>query len=68
MYDLNTCPTKLVTEASVAWLRLYRFFRRGFLPFSGGLLEQPARFLDAMEVIDGASAESEVRDHGGGQD
>lgn len=62
----RTCPRKLVSDASWDWLRLHRFFKQGVLPYAGGLLDQPYRFLEAMEVIDGAEAESAIRDHGRG--
>ena len=60
----RTCPRKLVTTTSWDWMRLHHFYKRGVLPFSGGLLEQPNRFLEAMEVLDHAEAESALRDHG----
>jgi hypothetical protein len=32
-------------------LRLYQHYKLGYLPFSGGVLQQPNKFLEAMEVI-----------------
>jgi len=36
---------------TLAYLRFYNFFQEGFLPAAGGLLDQPAKFLAAMEVL-----------------
>ncbi len=46
------CPVRLVTRQSVEYLRAYRMFDRGYLPNQGGWLEQPAKFIEAMEVIE----------------
>lgn len=34
----------------------YSNYKRGQLPLEGGLLDQPARMMDAFKVIDGANA------------
>lgn len=33
---------------------MYQHYRNGVMPFSGGLYEQPAVFLEAMQLIDRA--------------
>ncbi len=43
----------MVMSDTAEWLRMYRFWDRGVLAVSGGLLEQPAGYLRAMEIIDG---------------
>jgi hypothetical protein len=43
----------MVTPTSWEFIRLYRHYKAGILPLSGGLLDQPSRFIDAMDVIDG---------------
>lgn len=45
------CPGKLVVPQAVEWLRLYDHYENGVLPFSGGLLEQPNNYLEAMDII-----------------
>ena len=35
------------------WITLYQYHRKGFLPLDGGLLKQPYRYLQAMQVIEG---------------
>ena len=49
----RTCPKPAVTRASLTWLRLYRHYTQGHLLTEGGLMRQPARYLEAMEHIAG---------------
>jgi len=48
---LKRCPVKLITRQSTNYIRYYNFFEKGFLPNGGGLLDQPAKFLDAMNYM-----------------
>lgn len=47
----QTCPRFLVTEESAQMLRLYGHYDAGHLPFPGGILDQPAAFVEAVEII-----------------
>ena len=46
----------MVTNAEWALLRLSAHYRNNYLPLAGGLLDQPAAFIEAMEIIEGARA------------
>jgi len=48
---LKTCAQQALTLETLFWLKLYRQYQNGFLPFSGGYLEQPAPFIQAIEEI-----------------
>lgn len=50
--EYRGCPLKHVTRASAAFLRAFNFFRLGYLPNAGGWLDQPAKLLDAFDVIE----------------
>ena len=39
-------------------MRLHRHYLNGVLPFSGGLLDQPNTYIQAMEVIDARVSEN----------
>lgn len=54
--DLLVCPKGQVNHESAEWLRYYMHYTNGFLPVNGGLLEQTAKFIAAMEIIEGAKA------------
>ena len=47
----NRCPVKFVTNDAVQILAMYDHYKNGFLPISGGLLEQSNVFLQAMSFI-----------------
>ncbi len=46
------CLRKLVTSESRELLHLHMHYRRGLLLEAGGIRNQPAYYLDAMNVID----------------
>ena len=48
IYD---CPVKLVSKETAMLCRLYPHYTRGVLPVAGGLLEQSATYLAAMDVL-----------------
>lgn len=54
----SRCLRQLVTPTSWEFLRLYKHYKQGVMPYAGGLLDQPSRFVDAMEVIDGQISQS----------
>jgi len=55
------CLRWLVTHRSIMLLRLYNQYRVNILPLSGGWLEQPNVFVQAIEAIDAHKAKSERR-------
>lgn len=50
------CLRRMLSPASVWFLELYRHYKNGILPISGGLLDQPAVYYRAMSIIDGELA------------
>ena len=51
-WEFERCPLKIVTNQSLDYIRAYIFFQNGYLPNSGGWLDQSVKFIDAMEVIE----------------
>lgn len=49
----RVCLLPMVTDWSREMLRLYGHFKNSVFPFSGGVYEQPRRYMQAMEIIDG---------------
>lgn len=47
-----TCPLPAITPLSRELKRLHHHYEQGLLPFAGGVLDQPAGFMRAMEIID----------------
>lgn len=50
----NICLLPMVTPESWELVRLHGHYAKGRVPFSGGVLEQPAAFVRAVEVIEDA--------------
>jgi len=50
----RSCPRRLVNPESVHLLSLFRHYRAGHLYQSGGISDQPAIYLAAMQTIEGA--------------
>jgi hypothetical protein len=46
------CPRKLITQESRDWLQIFQTYKAGFLLVSGGILDQPAVYINAMTLID----------------
>ena len=51
-WEFSRCPKRLVEIRSVEYLNAYFFFEKGYLPNAGGWLEQPAKFVHAMVLIE----------------
>lgn len=51
-WEFARCPRKLVARKSVDYLSAYFFFTKGYLPNPGGWLDQPAKLIDALILIE----------------
>lgn len=49
---LKRCPLRVLDERSIAMIEMYMAYKKGFLPNSGGWLDQPVRFSRSMSVIE----------------
>jgi hypothetical protein len=52
----ESCPQARIPAAAIAAVRFEEFSRRGLLPVAGGLLDQTAAGLDALEHVAAESA------------
>lgn len=51
------CPGGFRGESYVELIRLNRLWENGVLPYEGGILDQPAKYIEAMKLIDGLRLE-----------
>lgn len=51
-FTFQRCPRKLVTRKSISYIKAYNWLQKGFLPSPGGWMEQSAKFINAMEIIE----------------
>lgn len=49
---MSRCPIKYVTPESWAMVEAYRYFKMFGMPNPDGWLNQPSKFLEAMDIID----------------
>lgn len=48
---LTSCPLPMISDASNFYLRMHMHYTNGILITQGGLLDQPNKYLEAMEII-----------------
>ena len=51
-YEINKCPMKYAGEKEFGLIAAYGHYKNRFLPNPGGWLEQPAIFVEAVEIIE----------------
>lgn len=47
----NVCLLPMIKEASFDAIRLYEHYKSGYLPYDGGILDQPGIYIDAIDII-----------------
>lgn len=65
---ITGCPWATIPTDLLEWFRWYGYWQKGWLPVDGGVLAQPAKFLDVMDYLDSLFAKQEARkdaDRGG---
>lgn len=50
--ESRTCLLPMITDESRQMLQLFTHYKNGVLPFSGGILDQPAAFGEAMALVE----------------
>lgn len=55
--ESRTCLLPMITAQSQFLLRLFGHYKQRLLPRSGGLLEQPNYYVEAMEILSAREAE-----------
>lgn len=53
------CPRKMVKLESYEYIRAYNRYCKGFLPNPGGYLKQPAKLMEAIDIIENQLAKEE---------
>ncbi len=62
VWPITGCPWAQVDRAVLEWFRVYAFWQKGMLLVAGGLLDQPAKYVEVMEYLDGLMARKDRRD------
>ena len=59
--ESRTCLLPKVTQEARLMLDLYRHYKNGYLPVAGGIMDQPAVFMESMSIIDAAVIRAESK-------
>ena len=62
--ESKTCLLPMITEFSRQMLSLYGHYKAHVLPLSGGVLEQPNIYAEAMQIIEGHSLKLQSENNG----
>jgi len=54
----------MINGFSDQMIGLYWHYKNGLLPFSGGVMEQPSVYLEAMRIIDSAYSRIQAEKNG----
>jgi len=57
------CPLAIINAIDNRIIELYRLFKLGYLPFQGGLGDQPAALIDIFLLIDSEIKQLEYETH-----
>jgi len=58
---LDRCPVRAIPIEVKEYIRYYSYYKKGILPFRGGLSEQPMKLLDIFDVIESKEIEVQQR-------
>ena len=47
----STCPANLFNSGTLSLINMVNDYDKGVLPYSGGVFEQPAKFVEVMELV-----------------
>ena len=51
------CTAYFYNAAAADWINYLTRYKDGHMPFAGSLMEQPAKFVEAMELVDNLNLE-----------
>jgi hypothetical protein len=54
------CVSYFYNNACAEWINYSERFKMGYMPFAGSELEQPAKFVELMELVDNLKAEHRI--------
>lgn len=49
---IKRCPIRLIDQEAETYLTFYIHYKNGYLPFSGGILQQPEKIMRAFSYIE----------------
>jgi len=59
---IKRCPVKLIHPIIWEWINLYSHYKQGHLYYAGGVIDQPAKYLQVMSIIGGLVDEHQAEE------
>ena len=51
---LDVCPVKMLRPETMAYIKFYNWYKKGFLPAPGTVLQQPYKLMKIFDIIEDA--------------
>ena len=58
---IDRCIAKLLPIEIKDYIRYYEYYKKGHLPFKGGISEQPVKLLDIFDILESAEIEAQKK-------
>ena len=59
--NYSSCIGNFFSFSAMSWINFYNSFEQGVLPFQGGYMDQPSKFIDVMNIVSNYKQEEMVR-------
>ncbi len=59
--NYSSCIGNFFSYSAMGWINFYNSFEQGVMPFAGGYMDQPAKFIDVMNVVSGFKQDEMIR-------
>lgn len=60
--QFHKCPGNLANQSAMYWLSVHAHYDKGFLPFPGSVMDQPAKAMEIISLISGLNAEQQLQE------
>ncbi len=57
----STCPANFKNIGTTILINHYSKYKTGIMPYSGGIMEQPAKFVEVMDLVQNLIEELETK-------
>lgn len=54
---LDRCPAKIIPPEVKDYIRYYAYYKKGHLPFKGGIADQPKILIEIFDILESAEIE-----------
>lgn len=59
--ELHRCPASVIPRDMNIYIELYAYYKKGMLPFEGGVSKQPAKLMEIFSILESAENRAEKK-------